>query len=223
MVINPSNILRSKRRDLSPYLFHFTNGSNSEEKLEKILGEKCLRSPKGVICFTDSPLTSYYEILDYMASYRSSMYSSWGIGFNRDVLIKNYDARPVIYGSNEEEVLLDNELKWRFQKIDVDNYDFSWLREWRIKGYEFDFKNIKKDDIIIITPTKLDFENLTANFDVDIEFNYEHEIGKCIPSVIYSNLRGWKGFAIEEVRDKYTYDNQLYIESFNQEIGEELK
>ena len=42
--MNPSNILRKIRKDLSPYLFHFTKGDRPMESLQNILSEMKLYS-----------------------------------------------------------------------------------------------------------------------------------------------------------------------------------
>lgn len=48
------------RLDQSPYLFHFVNGrdKNPGETLQKILEERKLKSDKGYICFSASPITA---------------------------------------------------------------------------------------------------------------------------------------------------------------------
>ena len=45
--MNPSHNLREQKRDLSPYLFHFTKGPDCKERLESILSEECLKSELG--------------------------------------------------------------------------------------------------------------------------------------------------------------------------------
>ena len=78
---NPSHNLRERKKDLSPYLFHFTKGSDCKERLESILSEECLKSKLGYICFTESPLTCSHELFKYMESWKEPMYSRYGIGF----------------------------------------------------------------------------------------------------------------------------------------------
>lgn len=61
-----SDKFRSSKRDQSPYLFHFTSGSEIEAKetLKTILEEKRLRSlTKDYICFTASPITQLGQFL----------------------------------------------------------------------------------------------------------------------------------------------------------------
>lgn len=99
---NPSNTLRRLKPDLTPYLFHFTGGPNPAENMKSILSQKKLVSEKGYICFTDSPLTMLGEQLKYMDRFPRPMYSQYGIGIVRDVLIKDLGCRPVIYGGEDE-------------------------------------------------------------------------------------------------------------------------
>ena len=47
-------------------------------------------------------------------------------------------GRPVIYGDSKEKEVLPDEIKWRFQLLSPNAYDFSWLREWRIPIAEID-------------------------------------------------------------------------------------
>jgi len=37
---------------------------------------------------------------------------------------------------------------WRFLKLDVDTYDYEYLREWRVPGKEFDFSGFPREHII---------------------------------------------------------------------------
>ena len=65
------------------------------------------------------------------------MYQPWGIGFSRDVLVRDFGARNVIYTDGKENI--PEHLNWRTDQLNVDSYDFEYLREWRIKGCNFDF------------------------------------------------------------------------------------
>lgn len=54
------------RLDQSPYLFHFVNGrdKNPGETLLKILKEQRLKSDKGYICFSASPITAIKKFFE---------------------------------------------------------------------------------------------------------------------------------------------------------------
>ena len=197
---NPSDNIRIRKPDLSPYLFHFTNNDDPIGRIRSILSERCLKSNDlDYICFTDSPLSQSIEQFKYMYSfypYREPMYSMFGIGFNRDLLIKKYNARPVIYADMDEYKLLDESLKWRFEKLDVETHDYTWLREWRIKGNRFDFSEISIEDIIVVAPTKEDLEQLVMGQELEY-LDFDFEDGMCYPYPIYCLARLWKGITLE--------------------------
>lgn len=59
---NPSENLR-RRKDLSPFLFHFTKGDDAEAIIRTIVQESKLKSDVGYICFTERPLIMCDELL----------------------------------------------------------------------------------------------------------------------------------------------------------------
>ncbi|WP_444302551.1 hypothetical protein [Leyella stercorea] len=224
--MNPSHNLRDKKPDLSPFLFHFTSGEDPFGNINSIIEERCLVCKRTIkdylkaVCFTESPLTLSLQVFNYMNSLSKPRFSKYGIGFKRDVLIRDYAARPVIYGDEHEYNLLSDKLKWRFEYLDVSQYDFQWLREWRIKGDTFDFSNIPTDDIIIITPTTEDLERIVAFQEFD-ELDFEFDHGETFPSPIYKLSREWKGVSFEMV-SSYTTDKELENDTDLQEIGETI-
>ena len=125
------------------------------------------------------------------------MCSKFGIGFDCDILIRDYNARPVIWGNIEEYNLLEKSLRWRFEKLNLEEHDYTWLREWRIKGNSFDFSMISPDDIIVIAPTKRDLAQLVLENELD-ELDFDFEDGLCHPYPIYSLARAWKVITLEE-------------------------
>ena len=148
---------KKTRLDQSPYLFHFIKGKDEDPHgtLKKILSEEKLCSKLGVICFSASPLTAITKFFQVNVSGTSRpLYSPYGIGFSRDLLVRDYGARNVIYVDNDEYVHIPEELKWRTDRLNVDAYDFEYLREWRIRGKEFDFSDFPKEHMIIVAKTK---------------------------------------------------------------------
>lgn len=88
------------------------------------------------------------------------MYQPFGIGFSRDVLVRDFGARNVIYYDDNESELIPEDLKWRALRLNVDTYDFEYLREWRIKGGEFDFSKFPKEHLIVIAPNLHELNDL---------------------------------------------------------------
>lgn len=219
---NPSTRIRDKRTDLSPYLFHYTKGTNAFDVLSQIIDEKKLKSESGYICLTEAPLTTSLQMFDYMSLYPDPMYSPYGIGFNRDFLFR-VGARPVIYGTEEENEKIPQELQWRCLKLQPESYDFSWLREWRIEGNEFDFKDYH-NDIIVIAPTNEELEKLVTDYDIDVGFDYQHEVRMSFPYLIHTAKRGLRGISLEKIRtDNYTSDREMSNKVGEQTLDEPLE
>ena len=225
--MNPSHNLRDRKPDLSPFLFHFTSGKDPFGNINSIIGERRLVCRRNVetylkaVCFSESPLTLSLQVFNYMNKWPKPRFSKYGLGFKRDVLIRDCVARPVIYGDEHEYELLPNELKWRFERLDVSQRDFQWLREWRIKGDTFDFSNISTDDIIIITPTNEDLGRIVAFQEFD-ELDFEFDHGETFPCPIYKLSRGWKGISFEML-SFYSTDRELERDTDLQKIGETIQ
>lgn len=219
---NPSNKLRVTRPDLTPFVFHFTSGKDPEANMKSILSQRKLLSTRSYICFTESPLTMLGEQFRYMAQFSNPMYSQYGIGFKRDTLIQNYSCRPVIYGDDNEYNLIDESLRWRYEKLDVSGHDFTWLREWRIKGNEFDFSQLNQDEIIVIAPTDVDLQKIVEKEDFDVEFDYDHSTRQSIPYLVHTIRRKWKGVPLSKA-GSFKDDNEMEQSLANQFIGEEIK
>ena len=219
---NPSNYLRRLRPDLSPYLFHFTSGPTPIENMKSILSQRKLKSDRGYICLTDSPLSMLGEQFKYMDKFPRQMYSQYGIGFTRDVLIRGYGCRPVIYGDGDERKLIAASLMWRYEPLDIFTHDYTWLREWRIAGNEFDFSGINMSDIIVIAPTQEALDEITTDLDVDVEFAYDHSTKEAYPYPVYTIRRAWKGVPLSQAAS-YKDDNELQQIVADQKIGEEIK
>ena len=221
--MNPSENLVKNRNDLSPYLFHFTKGEDAYDKLTNILDQlKLTSSTHNYICFTETPITHFRENLLYMNSFYNPMLSFYGIGFRRDLLIKDFGAKSVIYGDKMDEVNLKKiDMDWRFEELNVLTHDFTWLREWRIR-HEFDFSSISPEDIIIIAKTDDEVRSLCSLQELeDIDYEYEPEIGECTMWPMFSNLRGWKGISIEHV-EKLASDKEVDSYSKSLKIGDYL-
>lgn len=214
---------RKVRFDQSPYLFHFTRGSREDAKqsMFSILEKERLISDSSCICFTASPITA---ILDFFKTKVNAtgepMYQPFGIGFSRDLLIRNYGARNLIYSSSEEMDEIPEALKWRSLRLDVGTYDFEYLREWRIKGHVFDFSGFPKEQILIVAPTPTDLNDLIVKHDVAL-YPVLNCYGEYEPEMEEVFIRGYKGMTIEEIASHDT-DYAVSGSTASQEIGEDM-
>lgn len=225
---NPSENLRKMRIDLSPYLFTFLRDDHPQEILHEILTTGRLMSKNNdYICFTDAPITCYLPTLEYFKEWkdkgRYAMFSMFGIGICRDWLIRKMNARPVIYGDKSEINLLHQSIRWRFSTIDVEKYDYSWLREWRIPQKELNINVIPKEHLIVIVPTEKDLKEHSVGWDYEIDF-FEGEPGESWRPYVSeksTKKREWKGFAISQIQH-LTNDFELSEKTVSQIIGEEI-
>lgn len=213
---------KKARLDQSPYLFHFIKGQDQspDKTLIKILEEQKLLSHRGFVCFSASPLTAIKNFFEVETQKNGRpLYHPWGIGFSRDILVRDFSARNVIYTDGSDEI--PESLKWRTEKLDVECYDFEYLREWRIKGDEFDFSKFPKEDMIVIAPDVNKLNYIIVGFDLE-----------CIPCVNPHNgdvywhsedryTRNWKGFSVDQV-SKYLTDYDISGATTSQTIGEDM-
>ena len=127
------------------------------------------------------------------------MYAPYGIGIKKDIFWK-MGGRPVIYGEQDEYNQLTPELKWRFQILQPNNYDFSWLREWRIPVAEIDLSKI---DCFIVVNTLNDVDSLYhLIFDLgDIEADAQPEDGMCYVEYLGYFTRKYKIISMEEIEN----------------------
>lgn len=227
---NIADKFRRVRLDQTPYLFHFTKGTIEESKdsLFSILDqEKLISKYCDYICFSASPITSIHKFFETKVnSTNLPMYQPFGIGFSRDLLIKEFGARNVIYCDEQELKSIPEELKWRVQKLNIDTYDFEYLREWRIKGKIFDFKNFPKEQILIIAPHNDDIMDLIITHDFAIEPFFNELTGDFEPDVQEVFNRRYKGLPLDKIHKIYNNDydvlNATNYQIINQDMSEDL-
>lgn len=202
-----SDKFKRVKPDITPYLFHFTKGENAKETLKTILYEERLcSSSHDFICFTASPLTSLFEFFNTKVSRTGlPMYQPFGIGFSRNVMYQHFGARNVIYGSQEELNMIKSkcpEIAWRCEELEVECHDFEYLREWRVKGNEFKFDKIDKNELVIIADTKEHLQEMVEGWDYDIEFE-EFEPGECFPTIRErkTGKRAFKGICLNQAKE----------------------
>lgn len=215
------------RLDQSPYLFHFINGRDNDPctTLTKILGEKKLISDRGYICFSASPITAIRKFFEVKVnSTGRPLYQPWGLGFSRDILVRDFSVRNVIY-IDEAEFVPDS-LLWRTDKLDVESYDFEYLREWRFKGTEFDFSTFPKEHIIVIAPDLSSLNNIVVSFDM--EFTPYIDYCNGIIEEDWNEIwkREWKGISIdklgEDVLDDYAVSSKVIAQVLDEDMVDKL-
>ena len=203
--------IRELREDISEYLFHFTKGEDAFENLQKILDEGKLRSfnKDRYICFTEAPITMLNGFFNYVERNYSTptIIAPYGIGIKKDVLFQK-GARPVIYGTREEKKLLSEKLQWRHVNMNLPNYDFSWLREWRIKC---NFIKFKPEHVVVITRTKGE-QLLLHKVIIDNPDNYPE-----IDESMIDFQRIYRGVSLEELNNSVNNKRDLAILLENQE------
>jgi len=202
-------ILKS-REDLSEYLFHFTSRAIAPQTLEQIIKDNALKDVKsnGALCFTEAPLTSLPEMFKVFDYFPEPMYAPYGIAFRKKYLFDK-GARPVIYGTNEEENGLGEKLKWRFEEYQPDIKDFTWLREWRIQESHLE---LDPDNCFIITNKERELYNHMFNPEdiVDIEFDGCVADGGYMGTAIGITARRFKGVSFEDLEKlQYLKKNEI--------------
>ena len=215
------------RLDQSPYLFHFINGHDlsPHETLRKILEEKQLVSSKGYICFSASPLTAITKFFEVKVnSTGKPMYQPWGLGFSRDILVRDFGARNVIYTDGTEEI--PDHLEWRTQKLDVDSYDFEYLREWRIKNGKFDFSGFPRGDMIVIAHDYNCLNDLVVRFDMEFTPFVNHYTGDIEEDWSEVWKREWKGISVdklgEDILDDYAVSGSTITQILDEDMVDKL-
>lgn len=95
-------------------------------------------------------------------------------------------------------------MTWSYycEELDVERHDFEYLREWRVKGNEFKFYKIDKNELIIIADTKGHLKELVEGWDYEIDFE-DFEPGECFPTIIErkTGRRAFKGICLKEAKE----------------------
>lgn len=222
---------KKARLDQSPFLFHFIKGEddNPHETLRKILNEQRLISSSKKICFSASPLTSITKFFETKVNRTGKpLYHPYGIAFSRDLLVRDFGARNVIYLNREERNWYDENIKsefwnWRIETLEVDSYDFEYLREWRINGAEFDFSKFPQSDILVIAPDKNCLNDLIVRFDMKFTPIVDYINGDIEPDWEEEFSRNWKGIAVDKIRDAHFDDYAVLAATKVQKIGENME
>lgn len=216
MIVNRTLLeILNSRQDISDYLFHFTKRRDAIDSFKSILLDNAIKDIKGVgyLCFSETPLTMLPSMFKIFEKYEDPLYAPFGIGIKKDVFYKA-GGRPVIYGDQEEKLMLPEKLKWRFVYMHPDRYDYSWLREWRIpcSKYELNFKDSfavvgRKDDVF-------NMHSLFLELD-DIDIDSQPEDGGVLTEYIASFTRKYKVVSMEEIEEVNNMTKQELTELLN--------
>lgn len=105
--------------------------------------------------------------------------------------------------------------------LNVDSYDFEYLREWRIKGKVFDFSQFPKEDIIVIAPTIDALNSVVIKFDMEFA-PYVNYTGDIIENWDESFTREWKGISVDTLGVIYLDDYAISSGTISQILGEDM-
>lgn len=217
---------RSVKPDQSPYLFHFTKGTAEEAKnaMNSIIEHKKLISKStDYVCFTATPITAMHRFFKTTVNRTGlPMYQPFGIGFARDILVRDFGARNVIYCDEKELKLIDDNFKWRSEPLIVNTYDFEYLREWRIRGKEFDFSEFPQEHIIIIAPHLDDLNDLVSGHDLVFRPFVDYVNGDIEPDWDEVFPRIYKGLSLDAIKSGCTDDYQVSGATLSQKIDEDM-
>lgn len=188
-----------RREDISDYLFHFTKGINAKDTFKRIVTEKKIKDKKGIgyICFSESPLTMLYPMFEFFKQWESPMYAPFGIGIKKEYLY-NLGGRPVIYGDSDDYDKLTKDWKWRFVHFTPGEYDFTWLREWRLPLSSLD---LSYENCFLIVDSNSDFWDMQDLFmDLnDIDVDAEPMDGGVYTTYTGHFTRKYKVISLEEI------------------------
>lgn len=189
------------REDITEYVYHFTQGANAFDILQKILEEGCIRDMQERedkdyrICFTEAPLRMLPKMFKKLEEENGPRYAPYGTGIKKEILYF-HGARPVIYGDCHDCNLLPKELKWRFVSYYPGKYDYSWQREWRLPKKEF---CINPQNCIVIVKTKEEGQILFEPSDIIMDGDIDDGEYHCHPLV--KTVRRFKGISLDVVEE----------------------
>jgi hypothetical protein len=146
------------RRDISPFLVHFTKASGVEsayDVLRRILREKrvlgssgFVRGGRTCVSFSEAPLRALEHGLINSTGF--TRYSPYGLRFEKEWIF-SLGGRPVIYGPEHEFAQLSKTQRWRHVRLELGSstVDFTWEREWRLPCTKLRFS---ERDVTVVLP-----------------------------------------------------------------------
>jgi hypothetical protein len=176
------------REDISDYLVHFIKGDNYEEAFRTLSsivrgsqllgGSGFIRGSYRCVCFSEAPIKALGQML-MKPSIHGVKYKPFGVILTKKWLFEQ-GGRPAIYETDSEYNNLFEDLRWRHVRYEPHlepAIDFSWEREWRIRG---DSLPINPDIAWLVVPSVGWSYRLTN----------EHEDKQTERAKIYSELTG---------------------------------
>jgi hypothetical protein len=215
--------IRLVRRDLGDLLFHFTRHSDTDRLSYKtssgretatdgsassvlykilhegkLLGTGTWTGGHPCVCFTEAPIAecaSIFALNELAASVdERPRYDPYGIAVSKTWLYAQ-GGRPVIYDHPAAVNDLADALRYRFVPFDPPNgVDFTWEREWRVKG---DSLTLDPRKTLVIVPTADEAFQLIYDFaNIEIEWDVEGSSGRGIESGSYHSPK-WLAVSLD--------------------------
>jgi hypothetical protein len=120
-----------------------------------------IRGGFNCVCFSEAPLSVLTHAL--AAPPENGMrYAPFGVIVSKTWLYQQ-GGRPVVYQSNDEYDLLEDELKFKHVRYEPPSIDYTWEREWRIKT---DSLRLVSEETTFIVPTR-EWERKFHNEHID--------------------------------------------------------
>ena len=126
----------------------------------KILASNQLtRDRRGVTCLSDMTLKEMISKRVFRSHLSRWDFEPYGIAFTRNVFLRQFGARPVIYGGEAEWQSLDADQKPYFQmrRTKTDKIDWQEEKEWRVLG-DVDLNLVGPQDAVVFVGRASDAE-----------------------------------------------------------------
>jgi hypothetical protein len=165
---------------MSNQLIHFTKGTTDEEafrRLQSIIDRRAvighsdkIKARYPCVCLTEAPLQAMVDGFRNLSG--RTEYRLFGVMFGKAWLYAR-GGRPVIYEPDSEYALLPESHQWRhvrYEPTAAVPIDFTWEREWRIRGPELNFE---PSDAAIVVPSSAWRDRLVREFDQQQDYQVE--------------------------------------------------
>jgi len=123
----------------------------------KVLASNLLtRARRPVTCLSDMTLKEMVTKRVFRAHLSRWDFEPYGIAFQRNVFLRKFGARPVVYGGEAEWQSMDEDEKPYFQmrKSSSEKIDWQTEKEWRVIG-DLDLNLVGPEDAVVSPPFRL--------------------------------------------------------------------